>query len=172
MGKFLCRRLCCWDKLQSFAWLTFLDYLKSFVFKTMLSCRVSLPLTRKGWGGGGSGAGADCDPETTSGCQLKPSPAPLGLCVARIGSVMPRPSGPRPMPGLQPMLCSIRLPMFVSGMGGALSPTNPEKKEEHEEGTRYISPLSTFVLMRIKPGPAQRTKARDVITLLTPLIYV
>lgn len=68
------------------------------------------------------------DPEPGSGDQLKPKPVPLGLCVARMGSVMPLPSGPRPMPGLQPMLCSMRLPMFVSGMGGAFSPTNPEKR--------------------------------------------
>lgn len=64
---------------------------------------------------------AACSPTV----QLKPKPAPLGLCVARIGSVIPRPSGPRPIPGLQPMLCNMRLPMFVSGMGGAFSPTTP-----------------------------------------------
>lgn len=84
----------------------------------MLSSKVFLPLLVKveiqKLGGGGG--------------QLKPRPAPLGLWVARIGSVMPLPSGPRPMPGLQPMLCSIRLPMLVSGMGGALSPTNPGRK--------------------------------------------
>lgn len=55
--------------------------------------------------------------------QLKPRPVPLGLCVARTGSVMPLPSGPRPIPGLHPMLCNMRLPMLVSGMGAALSPT-------------------------------------------------
>lgn len=58
--------------------------------------------------------------------QLKPRPVPLGLCVARMGSVMPLPSGPRPIPGLQPMFCNMRLPMLVSGIGGAFSPTNPE----------------------------------------------
>lgn len=62
------------------------------------------------------------------GVQLKPRPVPLGLCVARMGSVMPLPSGPRPIPGLQPMVCNMRLPMFVSGMGGALSPTTPERR--------------------------------------------
>lgn len=60
--------------------------------------------------------------------QLKPKPAPLGLCVARMGSVIPLPSGPSPIPGLQPMLCNMRLPMFVSGIGAAFSPTTPEKK--------------------------------------------
>lgn len=89
----------------------------------MLSSKAFLPLLVKI-------GGADCDPETTSGDQLKPNPAPLGLCAARIGSVMPLPSGPRPMPGLQPMVCSIRLPKLVSGMGGALSPTSPERKVE------------------------------------------
>lgn len=59
--------------------------------------------------------------------QLKPKPAPLGLWVARMGSVIPRPSGPRPIPGLQPMVCNMRFPMFESGMGGAFSPTTPEK---------------------------------------------
>lgn len=58
--------------------------------------------------------------------QLKPRPVPLGLCVALMGSVMPLPSGPRPIPGLQPMLCNMRLPMLLSGMGGAFSPTTPE----------------------------------------------
>lgn len=111
---------CCWVKLRSYAWLTFLDYYNLFL-KTMLSSKASLPLL-------GKVGATGCAPETTSGCQLKPNPAPLGLCVARIGSVMPLPSGPRPMPGLQPMLCNIRLPMLVSGMGAALSPTNPERK--------------------------------------------
>ena len=59
---------------------------------------------------------------------MKPRPVPLGLCVARMGSVMPLPSGPRPIPGFQPMLCNMRLPMFESGMGGALSPTTPERR--------------------------------------------
>lgn len=87
----------------------------------MLSSKASLPLLGK--------VGATNDaPGTTRGYQLKPNPAPLGRCVALMGSVMPLPSGPRPMPGLQPMLCSIRLPMLESGMGGALSPTNPERK--------------------------------------------
>lgn len=98
-------------------------FILNLFLKIMLSSNVFLPLLVKVWG-------TDCDPETTLGDQLKPNPAPLGLCAARIGSVMPLPSGPRPMPGLQPMLCSIRLPMLVSGMGGALSPTNPERKVE------------------------------------------
>ena len=64
--------------------------------------------------------------------QMKPRPAPLGLCVARMGSVMPRPSGPRPMPGLQPILCNIRFPVFDSGRGPTFSPTTPrEKISEH-----------------------------------------
>lgn len=59
---------------------------------------------------------------------MKPRPVPLGLCVARTGSVMPLPSGPRPVPGLQPMLCSIRLPMLESGIGAAFSPTTAERE--------------------------------------------
>lgn len=62
--------------------------------------------------------------------QLKPSPAPFGLWDARIGSVMPLPSGPRPDPGVQPILCSIRFPTFDSGRGAALSPTTPERDTE------------------------------------------
>lgn len=57
--------------------------------------------------------------------QLKPSPAPLGLWMHRSGSVMPLPSGPRPIPGHQPMFCSIRFPTFESGIGGTPSPTTP-----------------------------------------------
>lgn len=67
-------------------------------------------------------------PGLTLGVQLKPKPVPLGLWVARMGSVMPLPSGPRPIPGLQPMVCSMRFPMLVSGIGGAFSPTTPENK--------------------------------------------
>lgn len=37
-------------------------------------------------------------------CQLNPSPSPLGLCMARMGSAIPLPSGPRPVPGVQPIL--------------------------------------------------------------------
>lgn len=68
------------------------------------------------------------------GVQLKPRPVPLGLCVARMGSVMPLPSGPRPRPGLQPMLCNMRFPMFVSGIGGAFSPTTPARTVELRGG--------------------------------------
>lgn len=60
--------------------------------------------------------------------QLKPSPARLGLCVHRIGSVTPLPSGPRPIPGHQPMFCSMRFPTFESGIAGTPSPTTPEDK--------------------------------------------
>lgn len=67
-------------------------------------------------------------PGLTLGVQLKPKPVPLGLWVARMGSVMPLPSGPRPIPGLQPMVCSMRFPMLVSGIGGAFSPTTPGNK--------------------------------------------
>lgn len=62
------------------------------------------------------------------GIQLKPRPAPLGLCVALTGSVIPLPSGPRPIPGFQPMPCNMRFPKLESGMGGAFSPTTPEKR--------------------------------------------
>lgn len=37
-------------------------------------------------------------------CQLNPSPSPLGLWMARMGSAIPLPSGPRPVPGVQPIL--------------------------------------------------------------------
>ncbi|TNN61600.1 hypothetical protein EYF80_028212 [Liparis tanakae] len=77
----------------------------------------------------------------TPGVQLKPSPVPLGLCVARMGSVMPRPSGPRPIPGFQPMLCNIRLPMLESGIGDALSPTTPETRGRRSETYNISSSL-------------------------------
>ncbi len=66
--------------------------------------------------------------------QLKPSPAPFSLWDARMGSVMPLPSGPRPDPGVQPILCSIRFPMFDSGRGAAPSPTTPERERHGEKG--------------------------------------
>lgn len=55
-----------------------------------------------------------------------PSPNPLGLCTARMGSASPLPSRPRPEPGVHPILWSIRFPMLFSEMGWAFSPTNPE----------------------------------------------
>lgn len=64
-------------------------------------------------------------------CQLNPSPSPFGLWMARIGSAIPLPSGPRPMPGVQPILWSILFPMLFSGIGWVFSPTNPEIKETH-----------------------------------------
>lgn len=77
--------------------------------------------------------------------QLNPSPAPLGLCVHRIGSVMPLPSGPRPIPGHQPMFCSIRFPRFESGMGGTPSPTMPTRREvfKHERSSLNIQKWTT-----------------------------
>lgn len=78
--------------------------------------------------------------------QLKPKPVPLGLWVARMGSVMPLPSGPRPIPGLQPMVCSMRFPMLVSGIGGAVSPTTPEGAVEPRGAAlrlRLISPVQS-----------------------------
>lgn len=64
-------------------------------------------------------------------CQLNPSPSPLGLWMARMGSAIPLPSGPRPVPGVQPILWSILFPMLFSGIGWVFSPTNPEVKEIH-----------------------------------------
>lgn len=55
----------------------------------------------------------------------KPSPSPLGLCNAWMGSAIPLLSRPRPEPGVQPMFWSIRFPMLFSRIGGAFSPTNP-----------------------------------------------
>lgn len=71
--------------------------------------------------------------------QLKPKPVPLGLCVARMGSVIPLPSGPRPIPGLQPMLCIMRLPIFESGMGGAPSPTTPRERGHRLEEKKILT---------------------------------
>lgn len=54
-----------------------------------------------------------------------PSPNPFGLCRAGIGSAIPLPSRPRPVPGVQPIFWSIRFPMLFSRIGWAFSPTNP-----------------------------------------------
>lgn len=179
MGKFLRCRLCCWDKLQSFAWLTFLDYLKSFVFKTMLSCRVSLPLTRKGWGGG----------VQTAIQKLRRvvswSPALHLWASASPGLALWCPGRPDPGPcrGSSPCSAASGFPCCCQGWG--VHSPRPILKERRSIKRGhvtfpFVAPLITpsqtsylvcdveicftFVLMRIKPGPAQRTKARDIIT--------
>lgn len=87
---------------------------------------------------------------------MNPRPVPLGLCVARMGSVMPLPSGPRPMPGLQPMVCNMRLPMLLSGMGGAFSPTTPEKTEvtDKQEGVFTVFMSVNIIAFHPKATPA------------------
>lgn len=105
-------------------------YLWSYWLSAALCC--CLPLTAR-----------STERETTQGlslceclsllsnrAQLNPNPAPFGLWDARIGSVMPLPSGPKPEPGVQPIVCSIRFPTFDSGRGGTPSPTTPERERE------------------------------------------
>lgn len=57
-----------------------------------------------------------------------PSPNPFGLCTAWTGSEIPLPSLPRPDPGVQPILWSMRFPMLLSRIGWAFSPTIPEMR--------------------------------------------
>ena len=62
-------------------------------------------------------------------CPWQPAPSPCrrGRTFAEIGVLIPEPSLPSPIPGTQPILCSILLPMFDSGIGSQNSPTKPVK---------------------------------------------
>ena len=62
-----------------------------------------------------------------------PSPNPFGLCRAGIGSAIPLPSRPRPVPGVQPIFWSIRFPMLFSRIGWAFSPTNPGIRKREKQ---------------------------------------
>lgn len=106
--------------------------------------------------------------------QLKPSPAPLGLCVHRIGSVIPLPSGPRPIPGHQPMFCSIRFPRFESGIGGTPSPTTPMRMKHFSKVFIFLVTwhVTDFPTPPHKRCPYSCQDTSDTILYVSPKRFV
>lgn len=101
-----------------------------------------------------------------------PSPNPLGLCTAWTGSEIPLPSRPRPEPGVQPILWSMRFPMLLSRIGWAFSPTIPEMKiweptgedlpraEKNSSPRAFVSSLTTQASCRVCCLPYREPQAR------------
>ena len=107
--------------------------LQSLVCNTWLELSLGLNLT----------CAAVCDPA--------PNPCLFGRRNAQTGFLIPDPSRPSPMPGVQPMLCNILLPMLVSGIGSQNSPIKP--------GINRISELLILKMSR-KKNCEQKTPAK------------
>lgn len=61
------------------------------------------------------------------------------------------------MPGLQPMVCNMRLPMLLSGMGGAFSPTTPEKTEVTDKQEGVFTVFMSVNIIAFHPKATQLT---------------